>query len=255
MERNGKTVHHGCGGGRKWEVSRFSERRKSWAHWWTAKSGRKSSLPVQGWPGAGERVAQAAPLRRRPLAELGSYMALGVNVSLSFQVPNWRSYFSHWFFLPPLQAYWLWDFLSSPYSQLSSPLLKTIICPMNPKEPRLPHIPALLPWTRLSNDPRSSQRFVGQNWYTGTSSRFPDKGLMIRTVSQAPLSLPLSPTVIHDRPCVTQAELWRQLPSASGKTWSEPANWGFPGLDFKNLTLSNMKITYILGSFYFSYTP
>lgn len=31
---------------------------------------------------------QAAPLRRGSLAELGSYMVLGVNVSSNFQVPN-----------------------------------------------------------------------------------------------------------------------------------------------------------------------
>ena len=70
---------------------------------------------------------RAGPGRRtvshpgRSLAEWGSYMALGVNVSRGCQVPNWRSYFSHWFFLPSST---LTDYgISFPLLILSSPLL------------------------------------------------------------------------------------------------------------------------------------
>lgn len=66
-------------------VLRASQKPSSLAHSkeWPQEQPSRSGLA------RGRRAShQAAPLRRGSLAELGSYMVLGVDVSLNFQVPN-----------------------------------------------------------------------------------------------------------------------------------------------------------------------
>ena len=88
MERNGKT---GCttsveeAGNERSPRSQSVTKPTSLAHSkeWPQEQPSRSGLA------RGRRAShQAAPLRRGSLAELGSYMVLGVNVSLNFQVPN-----------------------------------------------------------------------------------------------------------------------------------------------------------------------
>ena len=193
-------------------------------------------------PGAGQWVTPGASLRRRSLAGWGSYMALGVNVSRGCQVPNWHSYFSHWFFLPSSTLTdhgisFLLLILSSPLlclKQLSAQwILRNLNCPFQPcfpglDSPKTPEVPKGL-WAKAGAQAHPKDSQIEDRW----------SGLSVK-----PPSLPCVTHCHLWRTMCDQAELSRRLPSASGKTWSEPANWGsqawvvrpWPSQTWKSLT-------------------